>query len=141
MKRILAVLAAVLLGTATASAQSYPDDPGGGNRLGIESLNNSGQVGSITLFGGSGGAATRAVVEIKGANARPEAVRIYRGQSCDDVSGGRPAYVLSNLSGGGMSRSAVRVSLDRLLSGNYNLVVFSSTAPGARPVACGHLYR
>ncbi len=140
MKRILAALAALLLTSAGAGAQT-PDDPGAGDRLGIESLNNSGQVGSITFYGGSGGAATRAEVEIKGANNRPEAVRIYRGQSCDNIGGGRPAYVLSNLSAAGTSRSAVKVSLDRLLSGNYNVIVFSSAVPGARAVACGHLYR
>ena len=143
MKRTLAALAAALLATAAAaSAQSYPDDAGAGVKLGIEQLNTSGQVGEVTLF--QGGPATRAAVRVDGANGKPEAVRIYRGQSCDStdgMAGGRPAYVLSNLSGRGVSRTVVQASQDKLLSGNYNVVVFSSTAPGARPVACGHLFR
>src|SRR5947209_11982498 len=50
IKRTLDVLAAALLTTAVASAQSYPDDSGAGTRLGIEQLNTSGQVGEVTLF-------------------------------------------------------------------------------------------
>ncbi len=141
MKRAPAVLAAVLLATAAASAQPFPDDPGNGVKLGIQELNTSGQVGEITLF--DGGPNARLTVRVDGANGHPEAVRIYRGQACEtgNPAAGRPAFVLSNLNPVGMSRTQVHVTVDRLLSGNYNAVVLSSAAPGARPVACGHLYR
>jgi hypothetical protein len=142
MKRTLAVLAATLLTTAVAAAQSYPDPSGGaGTQLGIQELNTSGQVGDVTLFRADPN--VRVAVRMDGAQGKAEAVRIYRGQSCDGLNGvfGRPAYVLSNLSPQGVSRTVVHATADRLLSGNYNIVVFSSTAPGARPVACGHLYR
>ncbi len=141
MTRALAVLAAALLTTAAASAQSYPDDSGNGIRLGIQELNTSGQVGEATLFGA--GPNARVAVRIDGARGRTEGVRIYRGQACENgnPAAGGPAFVLSNLGPNGFSRSQVRASVDRLLSGNYNVVVFSSTAPSAQPVACGHLYR
>lgn len=141
MKRSLAVLAAALLTTAVASAQSYPDDSGAGTRLGIQQLNTSGQVGEVTLFRADPN--VRVVVRMDGTQGRREAVRIYRGQSCDNVpvASGQPAYLLSNLSPQGFSRTVAHASEDKLLSGNYNVVVLSSSAPGARPVACGHLYR
>lgn len=141
MKRTLAVLAAALLTTAVASAQSYPDDSGAGTRLGLEQLNTSGQVGEVTLYRADPN--VRVAVRMDGSQGKSEAVRIYRGQSCDNMGSvtGRPAYVLSNLSPQGFSRTVARTTEDRLLSGNYNVVVFSSTMPSARPVACGHLYR
>ncbi len=142
MKRTLAVLAATLLTTAVASAQSYPDDSGAGTKLGIEQLNTSGQVGEVVLFRADPN--ERLAIRMDGAGGKAESVRIYRGQSCDGpgpVASGRPAFVLSNLSPQGMSRTVVHASEDKLLSGNYNVIVFSSTAPGARAVACGHLFR
>jgi opacity protein-like surface antigen len=138
MKRTLAVLAAALLTTAAASAQSYPDDSGAGTKLGIEQLNTSGQVGTVTLF--QANADSRVAVSIDGANGRAEAVRVYRGRSCDQIAN-QPAYLLSNLGPRGFSRTVVHASNDKLLSGNYNVVVFSSTQAGGRAVACGHLFR
>jgi hypothetical protein len=40
-----------------------------------------------------------------------------------------------------MSRGSVPMTEDRLVSGNYVVVVYSNNTPGSRPVACGHLYR
>jgi hypothetical protein len=136
MKRLIAVLAAALLTTAVASAQSYPGDPGVGSQRGVEQLNNSGQVGTVTLY--SRPPNTRIAVVIEGTNGRVESVRIYRGPSCDDLAT-TPIYQLTNLKGG-FSSSTVKSPEATLLSGNYNVVLFSSTAPGARAVACGHLY-
>jgi hypothetical protein len=133
---VLAVLAATGLGAGSALAQSYPGDAGSGVQRGIEQMNNSGQVGTVTLFGT--GAGTRAVVDLKGADDRTEPVRIYRGPSCDDL-GAKPQYLLSDLHAG-RSTSVVRAPIDKLLSGNYNVVVFSSNQAGARSTACGHLY-
>ncbi len=138
MKRTAAALAIALLATTVASAQSYPDDPGIGTERGIEQVNNSGQVGALTLF--RRGAVTRVVVDLKGTDlGRVQSVRIYRGPSCDDIGTSGPAYFLNDMRNGS-SVSTVKAPEDKLLSGNYNLVVFSSNTAGARATACGHIY-
>ena len=138
MKRIAAALALALLTTTTASAQSYPDDPGLGTERGIEQVNNSGQVGTVTLF--RRGAATRVVVDLKGTDpSRVQSVRLYRGPSCDDLGTRGPAYFLTDMRNGA-SVSTVKAPEEKLISGNYNLVVFSSNGKGVRATACGHLY-
>jgi hypothetical protein len=137
MKRTLAAVVAALVTTAAASAQSYPGDPGAGTERGVEQVNNSGQVGTVTLFRRD--AATRIQVALHGvSDGRLESVRIYRGPSCADLQP-RPTYFLADLKNG-VSRSSVGVTEDRLLSGNYNVVVFSNNHAGAQTVACGHLY-
>lgn len=136
MHRTLAALAAALLLPAVASAQSYPGDAGNGTERGVEQLNNSGQVGTVTLY--DHGATTLVTVSIKGSNNRTESVRLYRGPACDDIAP-KTVQGLSDLKNG-ESRTTVKMPQSRLLSGNYNVLVFSSTAAGARSVACGHLY-
>jgi hypothetical protein len=138
MKRTLAAVLAVVVTTAAASAQSYPGDPGVGDARGMEQVNNSGQVGTVTLFRRDSN--TRIFVELHGVpDGRVESVRIYRGPSCDDLQP-RPTYFLADLRNG-VSRSSVSLSEDRLLSGNYNVVVFSNNHVGAQAVSCGHLYQ
>jgi hypothetical protein len=140
MKRhVVAALAAALLTTAAASAQSYPGDPGVGVERGIEEVNNSGQVGAATLFH-AGPSATRVFVVLHGTiPGRVQSVRIYRGQSCEDFTPGGPAYFLNDMKNG-VSNSTVKLAEEKLLSGNYNVVVFSSNRAGAGATACGHLY-
>jgi hypothetical protein len=138
MKRFAAALALALLTTTVATAQSYPDDPGLGTERGIEQVNNSGQVGTVTLF--RRGAATSAVVDLKGTDpGRVQSVRIYRGKSCEEFDPGGPVYFLNDMRNG-RSVSSVKAPEEKLLSGNYNVVVFSSNAKGAAATACGHLY-
>jgi hypothetical protein len=67
-------------------------------------------------------------------------VRIYRGPNCEDLGTSGPAYFLTDMKNGA-SRSTVKAPEDKLLSGNYNVIVFSSNAAGARATACGHLYQ
>ena len=137
MKRTFAAVVAALVTTAVASAQSYPGDSGAGTERGVEQVNNSGQVGTVTLFRRD--AVTRIQVAVHGvSDGRLESVRIYRGPSCDELQP-RPTYFLADLKNG-VSRSSVGVTADRLLSGNYNVVVFSNNRAGAQTVACGHLY-
>jgi hypothetical protein len=137
MKRLAATLAAALLTTTAAYAQSYPGDPGVGEQRGMEQVNNSGEVGTVTLFRRAPN--TRMVVELKGTPlGRVQSVRIYRGTSCDDLAA-KPQYFLSDMRNGG-SVSTVKAPVEKLLSGNYNVVVFSSNTPGARATSCGHLY-
>ena len=136
---VVAALAAVLLTTAAASAQSYPGDPGVGMERGIEQVNNSGQVGTATVFH-AGPSASRVSVVLKGTPpGRVQSVRIYRGQSCEEFTPGGPAYFLNDLKNG-VSNSLVKLPEEKLLSGNYNVVVFSSDKAGAGATACGHLF-
>lgn len=138
MKRPLAALVAVFLTTAPAWAQSYPGDPSVGVERGVQQLNNSGQVGTLNLFRRDPN--TRLAVVLHGTTpGRTQSVRIYRGQTCDDTGNGTPTYFLSDMKDGA-SVSVVKAPITKLLSGNYNVVVFSSTAPGAQATACGHLY-
>ncbi|MEA2718168.1 MAG: hypothetical protein QOJ39_32 [Candidatus Eremiobacteraeota bacterium] len=139
MKRTAAALVALLLTTAVVSAQSYPGDPGVGVERGVEQVNNSGQVGTVTLF--NAGAGTRVVIDLKGTpEGRVQSVRMYRGPSCDDLGTSGPAYFLNDMKNGRAS-SVVKAPESKLLSGNYNVVVFSSNQAGARATACGHLYQ
>jgi hypothetical protein len=140
MKRhVVAALAAALLTTAAASAQSYPGDPGTGVERGIEQVSNSGQVGTATLFH-AGPSATRVLVVLHGTPpGRVQSVRIYRGQSCEDFAPGGPTHFLTDMKNG-VSNSIVKLPEEKLLSGNYNVVVFSTNRAGAGATACGHLY-
>lgn len=138
MQRLVAALVATLLTSAGASAQSYPGDPGAGTQRGIAQLNNSGQVGTVTLFRSR--TSTRIVIAMEGTPpSRAQSVRLYRGPDCDTLSPA-PTYFLADLHGG-LSRSIVAPDEDKLLSGNYNVVVFANNKRGAPASACGHLYR
>src|ERR1700682_208962 len=138
MKRSVAALVAALLTTAVASAQSYPGDSGTGTQLGIEQVSNSGQVGMVTLL--DRGPETRVLVHLEGAPpGRAQSLRIYRGHSCEDFVPGGPAYFLNDLKNG-ESRSTVKLPVAKLLSGNYNVVIFSANTAGVPATACGHLY-
>ena len=138
MKRSVTAFVAALLTTTVASAQSYPGDSGTGAQLGIEQVNNSGQVGMVTLL--DRGPETRVLVHLEGTlPGRLQSVRFYRGHSCEDFVPGGPAYFLTDLKNG-ESRSTVKLPRAKLLSGNYNVVVFSSNTAGAAATACGHLY-
>lgn len=136
--RILAALAAAVWVTAgTAFAQSYPGDPGVGTQRGIEQAGNSGQVGTVTLFRHD--RVTRIVVALHGTvPGRVQTVAIVRGPSCEQL-GPRAPYRLAPMRDG-VSTAAVAAPEDRLLSGNYNVVVFASDASRAPVSACGHLY-
>jgi hypothetical protein len=131
----LVVLATLLL-TSAAPAQVTASNPAG-SAFGIRELDNSGQVGEITLYG-RGKAATSVVVRIVGSNGRRERAGIYRGETCTGI--GQRAYALKPILPGGFSRSTVGSSVTQLESGSYVVVVFASLKAGARPVACGDLY-
>jgi hypothetical protein len=126
---VAAVLAAVI---SPALAQSSLDQNLKGVVRGIESQNTSGQVGEVSFNSNS------LTVDMKGAGGRAEAVTINRGFQCSDQPG--PVFArLGNLSNGRLTASAP-ISNDRMLSGNYLVVVHNNTA-ASRAVACGQLYR
>jgi hypothetical protein len=131
--------AALLLSSAPAFAQAPPGGVplGAGLQRGVMGLNNSGQTGFVTLF--NQGSRTRLVTSLEGTRGRAQTVAVQRGRSCDSIRPGivdRSADLVR-----GISRGIVPMSEDRLLSGNYVVVVYSNNSPAARPVACGQLYR
>jgi len=141
----IAVLIAALLTTTSALAQSTDGIPSGsgpghvpfgaGEQRGLQSVNNSGQNGFVTLF--RRGARTAVVVAVDSAR-HPERVAIIRGNSCAAI-GSTVAARLADLHHG-VSRGYVPMTMNRLLSGNYLTVVYSNVRPSASPVACGELY-
>jgi hypothetical protein len=78
------------------------------------------------------------VVDVKGTGGKAEAVTINRGFQCSDQPGPVSAR-LGTLSNGHLAATA-SISRDRLLSGNY-LVVVHNNGANSRAVACGQLYR
>lgn len=140
MKTMFGVIAAaLLLSSAPAIAQAPPGGVplGAGLQRGVMELNNSGQTGFVTLF--RAGGQTRIVTALQGTpRGRVQTVAIQRGHACDAIQPGIVAKSADMRNG--MSRGVINMSQDRLLSGNYLVVVYSSNMPGARPVACGQLY-
>jgi hypothetical protein len=132
--------AALLLTTAPAFAQAPPGGVplGAGIQRGVEELNNSGQDGYVTLF--PTGAHTHIVTALEGTKpGRVQTVAIQRGADCNSL---HPEIVAKSTDMmHGMSRGDVPLSTDRLLSGNYNVVIYSENTPGAHQVACSHLFR
>jgi hypothetical protein len=141
MKRFFVPLVVALACTSAAAlAQVGPGGvgPGAGTQLGIQQLDQSGQVGFVTLF--NAGAGTRIVTAINGAPAgRVQTVAIQRGKGCNAFE---PQIVARSADlAHGISHGMVPIAEDALLSGNYDVIVYSNNGPGARPVACGHLHR
>jgi hypothetical protein len=140
MKRPLAAafLSAVLIAMALPSlAQLAPSDTGAGVERGMQELNTSGQVGTVTLFGR--GAKTSVVLNIKSAEGRDEPAHIHRGKACDSSVDPKPTYALHDVKNG-HSLTSVDAPIAKLLSGNYVVIVHSSTANMNRYVSCGLLY-
>jgi hypothetical protein len=128
-----ALVAALLVGlTSPVVAQTALDQNLNGVVRGIESQNTSAQVGEV-LFASNG-----LVVDMKGTGNKAEAVTINRGFQCSDQPGPVSA-TLGTLSNGHLAATA-SISRDRLLSGNYLVVVHNNSAH-SRAVACGQLYR
>ena len=125
--------------TAAAVAQIAPDDSGAGTRLGIQEMNNSGQVGSVTLFQREGGQKTLVVVRVVSEPTdRREPAHIHRGKDCNDVNP-KPAFGLAPVVNG-TSRTLVQYPESRLLSGNYVVIVHAADSQLAHYVSCGQLY-
>jgi hypothetical protein len=138
MKRSIGLLIAATLATAVpAAAQTPPNDSGSGVQRGIMQLNQSGQTGYITLYGRSGDR-TMIVTKMEGVPAgRVQALTIHRGRDCETVD---PKAVARGADlKDGKSSGMVPLSQQRLLSGNYDVIIFSNTTASAKPVGCVHL--
>lgn len=138
MKRLLpATVALALCLGGTASAQMNPNDAGRDTKLGVQQLNNSGQIGTVTLA--RRGTKTLVRVALEGAPpGRIEAAAIHRGADCERVSAA-PIYVVGPIKNG-RGAALVSASKERLLSGNYSIMVYGGIQASSRSVACGHLY-
>lgn len=129
-----AVLAMALI--APAAAQMGPNDTGRGISRGLTAMNSSAQVGTLNVSRGAGNPVI--VLNVHGAPAgRPETATISRGADCRaaDHSAG---VVLGQVINGRL-RATSPLPFDRLMSGNYSVVVHNNTA-ASRAVLCGHLY-
>jgi hypothetical protein len=131
-------MAAAFGSSATgAFAQIAPDDTGAGTKRGMQEVNNSGQVGTVTLF--HRGQSTLVVIELHSVPAgHREPAHIHRGQSCDNIDP-KPAFGLAPVVNG-VSRTIVHYPEDKLLSGNYSVNVHASDSNLGHYVSCGHLY-
>ena len=136
----LALGLSLLAAAAPGGAQIDPNDPLGlGTKLGVQSLNNSGQVGTVTLFRRGAG---HALVDVSLSGVSPakiELASIRRGHDCAGAITPQAAFVLNDVHKA-RSRTALAASEATLLSGNYIVVVASKQTP-SHYLACGHLYR
>jgi len=143
----VAIVAAFLATALPVLAQMAPGDTGAGVQRGVQQKDQSGQVGTVTLF--NGGGTTHVVLDIKGIpGGRVESAHIHRGKGCDPGQiDPKPVYPLSNIVGG-HSSTTVNASEDKLLSGNYVVIVHAGNMEGMmmskaaeKYMACGYLYR
>jgi Cu/Zn superoxide dismutase len=138
----LVAAAGFLAAALPVPAQIAPGDTGAGVKRGMEQLNYSAQVGTVTLF--DEGSRTRVVLDVK---SEPpgwtEGAYIQRGQSCTlSEIDPAPAYFLHSVVNG-HSETVVDAPAAKLLSGNYVVVVHAGVSGKAlrHYVSCGHLYQ
>lgn len=139
MKMYRVALAAALVAAVTtaAKAQIAPGDTGVGVERGMEQLNMSGEVGSATLLR-HGMNSTIVVLNVKSVpHAQP--VTIHRAKSCEAIEP-QVAYRLGTVPASGRSTAVVNAPMDKLLSGNYSIVVEGNNAGSTTYLSCGHLY-
>jgi len=136
-----AILVSPPPGTTVIPGES-PSDNGEGIRRLLSQQNNSGELGSVSLFRLPNNK-TRVVLNLKGA--KPGAMQpahIHRGRDCNSLDP-KPAFPLTTVmtsNSGGTSTTIVNAPIAKLLSGNYSVNVHASTTNVARYVACGNLY-
>lgn len=133
MYRLL--LAAAFLVSTTGIAAAQLNQSANGIVRGIQSVNASAQVGEVAIYPGR----REMIVAMHGSGNPNQAITLNRGFDCADQAGPMTA-MLGTVRANGRARVASPLPPDRLLSGNYNVVVHNN-GPRSRPVACGHLYR
>ncbi len=137
----LALVLALGLGGA-ANAQTNASDPidtDSGFELGIAQQNNSGEIGTVTLYKSHSGARTLVVISMHGTPAGiAQPAHIHRG-TCDNLNP-VPTWPLHNVVNG-QSRTWLDVPREKILSGNYSVNVHRSTTNLKLYVACGHLFK
>jgi len=134
-----AAVACLLLSGGPLGAQIDPNDPyGRGAQRGIQELNTSGQVGTVTLLRRDDDAFVS--IAMRGVPAgKVESAGIVRLQDCTaDAAHAVPAYALADLRDG-RSATLVKAPVAKLISGNYSVVLRSKEKPD-HLFACGHLF-
>ncbi|MGH7660338.1 MAG: hypothetical protein ACRENA_05380 [Vulcanimicrobiaceae bacterium] len=150
-----ACVGAFVIASLPVLAQIAPNDTGAGIRRGMQDMNFSGQVGSVTLYNRSSGTGTLVVIDVQGQpSGKIESASIQRGKDCNNVDP-NPVWKLNDVTNG---RSATPVSAaeTKLLSGNYVVIVHAGNAEMSggmhgkaapqsskarwQPALCGHLY-
>jgi hypothetical protein len=122
-----------------ASAQITPGDTGAGTQLGMTAENDSGEVGTITLFE-RGPSSTLVVIRLASEPpGRQQPALVDRGHDCDRIDP-KPAYGLAPVVDG-LSKTIVTAPAAKLLSGNYVANVRASSQNARRSVACGELHQ
>ncbi len=119
---------------ASTPGHAYPSI-GGAKVRGMEGLNNSGQVGTVTLTQQPKDV-THVILTVKGTGGKTQTAAIYRNDnpSCKNIDE-KPDFTLSPVVSG-TSSTMIPIDRERLLSGNYMIVVKS----GKTDVACSHLH-
>jgi hypothetical protein len=135
MKSIAGLAAALLLLATTPAFAQGGVAPGAGVQRGLESMNNSGQNGFVTLF--AAGAKTNVVVDVH-ASAGPknegETAAVQRGKGCKSIGSTIVAKIGTTVKG--IAKGSVPMAQSALLSGNYVVTVWN----GKNLVSCGALY-
>lgn len=111
-----------------------------GTTRGLSQLNNSGQVGEVTLTE-AGADSTKVLLHIKSTTPRPQGAKIVRDPSgsCNNPpSIAAVEFKLNHVDGGG-STTTVPISKERLLSGNYFVIGYSDANP-SHYFSCGRLF-
>lgn len=133
MKRtsvIAAACAAAFAVLALPVLAQAPGDTGAGIKRGLEDIGFSGQAGSVTLFRASAGNGTLVVLDVQGQpQGKLESASIQRGKSCNagDIDP-NPVWMLNDVHNG-HSTTVVNASMDKLLSGNYVVIVHAGSVP------------
>ncbi len=118
-----------------ALAQISPGDTGAGISRGLTAMNGSGQVGRFFVFRGSSAPLIR--IDVQDAPHRAQAVTISRGSNCNTAEHA-VGIQLGNALRGQLDATSP-LPFDRLMSGNYSIVVHNNTAT-SQAVACGEIY-
>jgi hypothetical protein len=137
------VFAPLLANVARAQTGPSPSaDTAAVIERGIQEMNNSGEVGTVTLSP-VGQNQTLVVVELRSFLGRPQPAHIHRGKTCDAIEP-KPVFTLHDVVSFsphiGHSDTIVNYPIDRLLSGNYVIDVHTSDVDRTHDLACGELY-
>jgi hypothetical protein len=119
-----------------AAAQMAPNDTGRGIERGLAAMNSSAQVGTLNVSHGTDNPVI--VLSVHGQpHGSAQAATINRGSDCDAAA--HAAGVLLGQVVNGHLHATSPLPFDRLMSGNYSIIVHNNTAT-SRAVLCGQLY-
>jgi len=103
----------------------------------MKAVGAAGQTGTVTFYRHN--ATTLIAAVLDGPTDRTQSLRISRGSGCDALDASA-AYTLNDTRAGS-SVSTINIDVDRLLSGNYNIVALASNKSDAAVTACTHLMK